>query len=370
MNDLGVARRRIRNSRLAGASFDAPDEAVRWHGAMQAQDYSLAKWSIGQRVPGLADGDVDRALEAGTLVRTHVLRPTWHFVAPDDVRWMLALTGPRVLQHVGPRQRQLELDHRTLTRCEVLIASALQGGNHLTRDAIGGVLAGAGIDASGQRLPHILLHCELQGVICSGGLAGKRHAYALLDERVSKDRPLNGEEALVELARRYLQSHGPATVQDLRWWSSLTIANIKKALHLLGSEVQSEMIDGITFWSVATSESSSRRGRRGHLLQAFDELLVGYTESRYFGDPRAAAARAAWTNPSLPNGVVLVNHGVAGHWKRTVDKGSISVRVVVYEDLTSAGGRAVEAAAARFGRFLGRQARLEVRSLAKRPGPG
>jgi hypothetical protein len=363
MKGLGVARRRIRNSRLAGASFDAPDEVVRWHGAMQAQDYGLAKWSIGQRVPRLVDGDVDRALAAGTIVRTHVLRPTWHFVASDDVRWMLALTGPRVQQHLGPRYRELELDHRTLARCAVLIASALEGGNHLTRDGIGRVLAGAGIDTSGQRLPHILLHCELQAVICSGGLAGKRHVYALLDERVSNARPLGHEEALVELARRYLQSHGPATVQDLRWWSSLTIANIKNAMHLLGSEVQSETIDGITFWSVAANESSPRSGRAGHFLQAFDELLVGYTESRYFGDPRAAAARAAWRDRSLPNGVVLVNGGVAGHWKRTVEKGSISVEVLLYEDLTSAGGRALESAAAQFGRFLGRQARLEVRRL-------
>ena len=363
MKGLDIARRRLRNTRLTGTSFDAPEEAVRWHGAMQAQDYGPAKWSIGQRTMGVVDEDLDAALSAGAILRTHVLRPTWHFVARDDIRWLLALTGPRVHKHNGPRYRELGLDVPTLARCEALIAAALEGGNQLTRDTIAGLLDSAGIDRSGQRLPHILMHCELHAAICSGGLSGKQHTYALLDERAPRGGGFDRDEALVELARRYLASHGPATVQDLRWWSSLTAADTRKALGELGAEVQSETIDGITFWSIASDVTPGPNKRAGHLLHAYDELIVGYTQSRYFGDPRGAAARAVWRDRSLPNGVLLVNGGVYGHWRRTMEEGRIRLEVLVYQDLKRDEARALQAAAGDLGRFLAREVTLQTTRL-------
>lgn len=363
MKRLEIAPRRMRNSRLTGTPFDAPDEVVRWHGAMQAQDYGPATWSIGQRTKNVAHADVDRELAAGSILRTHALRPTWHFVARDDIRWLLALTGPRVHQHNRPRYRELELDDRTLARCEAVIVSALEGGNKLTRDAIAGILDDAGIDRSGQRLPYILMHCELEAVICSGGLVGKQQTYAFLDERVPTDNRFDRDETLVELARRYLTSHGPASVQDLRWWSSLTVTDIRKALHLLGPEVRSDTIDGITLWSMTSDVSPPPKGRGAHLLQAWDELVVGYSESRYFGDARATAARAAWGDSRLPNGVVLMNGGVAGHWRRTIDRDSIRVEVIVYERPKRSDARALEAAADELGRFFGRPVKVEASRL-------
>lgn len=359
-----MARRRIRHTGLAEASFRSPEEVVAWHGAMQAQEYGLAKWSIGQRCAGIVDQDVDRALAAGAIVRTHVLRPTWHFVAAGDARWMLALSGPRVQQRVATRYRELGLDNRTRARCESAIAAALGGGNRLTRESIGEVLTAAGVDVTGQRLPFILLHCELEALICSGGLAGKQQTYALLDDRVPKKAPFNRDDALVELVRRYLQSHGPATLQDLRWWSGLTIADIKKALDLMVGAARNEVIDGITFWSAAETPRSVGGDRRAHLLQAYDELIVGYTESRYFGDPHGAAARVAWRDRSLPTGVVLVNAGVTGNWRRVVKKDSVDVEVLLYSKPTPAVDRLLQAAAAQLGRFVGRRASVESRSSA------
>ena len=351
------------HSGLSRASFDAPVEVVRWHGAMQAQDYGPAKWSIGQRTADLVDEDVGGALTDGSVVRTHVLRPTWHFVARDDVRWMLALTGPRVHRHNERRYGELGLDAKTRARCERVIASALADANRLTRKEIGEVLARARIDPSGQRLPYILLHCELEALIGSGGLAGKQHTYALLDDRVPNARRFDHDDATVELTRRHLQSHGPATEQDLRWWSSLTLTDIRKSLHDLGPEAASETVDGLTFWSIANDDAPPSSARGVHLLQIYDELFVGYTESRYFGDPRSAQARAAWTNQSVPNGVILQGGRVAGHWRRTVDRGSVRVDAFLYDELTPSGRRALQSAANRLGRFLGSEARLDARRL-------
>lgn len=363
---LGLAKERIRNSGLSGRSFSSPHEVVAWHGAMQAQDYALAKWSIGQRSSGVADEDVDRALGEGTIIRTHVLRPTWHFVAAGDIRWMLALTASRVRKHLRSRWRELGLDPPTLARAESLIAGALEQDGRLTRDGVGRVLAGGGVDPSGQRLPHILLHCELESVICSGGIAGKQHTYALLDDRLPVGRRFERDDALRELVRRYLQSHGPATVKDLAWWSSLTIKDLRTALDILGSELRTQVIEGITFIALAAKSERPARGHGTHLLQAYDELLVGYTESRFFGDPRQAAARAAWRDRNLPTGVLLIDGAVAGHWRRTLKKDLVTLEVFLYDRSTPPVIRRVETAATDMGRFLGRRARVDLRPSSRR----
>jgi hypothetical protein len=353
MKPFDIMRRRMRNTRLTGAPFDSVVDAVRWHGAMQGQDYGPAKWSIGQRATKLVDEDVDRTLNDGDILRTHALRPTWHLVARDDIRWILSLTGPRVHRQIEPRFRQLGLDPGTLAQCEKEIVSALEDGNHLTRADIAGVLDEAGIDRSGQRLPHILIHCELDAVICSGRLAGKQQTYALLDERAPDQGPFDRDEALAELVRRYLQSHGPATVPDLRWWSGLTVADIKAAVNMLGSEVWSETLDGMTFWSMTEEVGRLPSPRVVHLLQMLDEIFVGYNESRHFGDARADEARTAFSDRGTPAANILLRGRVAGHWKRTVGKRAISVELLLYEDPKPSDMRAMETAAKKLGRFVG-----------------
>jgi len=324
---LELARRRLRNSRLTGERFREPGEAVRWHLAMQAQDYGPAKWSIGQRSIGLSDADVDQALADGSIIRTHVLRPTWHFVARDDLRWLMALSGPRVQQGNGPRYRELGLDARTRGRAEKAIVRALDGGNRMTRSEIADALDAAGIDREGQRMPYVLMHCELEAVIGSGGLRGMQQTYALLDDRAPAGSRFDHDEALTELARRYLASHGPATVKDLSWWSGLTLADVRKALHHLGSGVQSDEIDGVALWSVASQDGPPPSPRGAHLLQTYDELVVGFSESRFLRDPGAAIARAAWKGRSFPSGVLLLGDRIGGHWRRTIEPKAVRIQV-------------------------------------------
>ena len=360
MHELSIALRRLRNSRLTQPVFKAPDEVVRWLGAMQAQDYGPAKWSIGQRATGLVDEDVDNALAGGSIIRTHALRPTWHFLAFSDLRWVLALTGPRVQQSNRSRYRELGLDQRTLERCERAIVTALGGGARLTRTEIGAVLDDARIDRSGQRFPYILMHCELEAIICSGGLAGKQHTYTLVDERVPTEAGFDRDRALVELTRRYLTSHGPATIKDLRWWSSLTVSDINEALDALGSDVGSEQIDGQTLWFMSSDRPDPDRDRGVHLLQTYDEIVVGYTESRFLGDPRATAARAAWGDRTLPTGVVLIAGAIAGRWGRKIRARLVVIEVVLDARPSAREATALEGAADQLGRFLGREGKLDV----------
>ena len=361
MSGLGIARRRMRSTRLTGTGFTSPEEAVGWHLAMQAQDYGPAKWSIGQRSKGLMDADLDEALATGSIIRTHVLRPTWHFVARDDLRWLLALSGPRVQQGNAGRYRELGLDARTRARAEKVIVSALEGGNRLTRREIAAVLDDSGIDRSGQRMPYFLSHCELEAVIGSGGLAGKQQTYALLDERVPAGGRFDRDDALVELVRRYLTSHGPATVKDMSWWSGLTMADLRRGLELLGEEVRSEEADGMVLWSIASDDSPPSAARGVQLLQTYDELVVGYTESRFMGDSGAEKARAAWSDRTYPSGVLLLNGRIGGHWRRTIERTEVPIEVHLYQRPKPADTKALEAAAARLGRFLGMSVTLDVR---------
>jgi hypothetical protein len=210
-------------------------------------------------------------------------------------------------------------------------------------------------------MPYLLMHCELVALIGSGGRRGKQQTYALLDGRVPDGPHLGRDEALVELTRRYLTSHGPATVKDMSWWSGLTMTDIRKALALLGGEAESEEVDGLSFWSV-TSERPRRlpAARGAHLLQTYDELVVGYTESRFHGETAAELARVAWSNPTFPSGVFLLNGRIGGHWRRTTEPTRIRAAIHTYGDVTDAGRRALEAEAKRLGRFVGLPASVEV----------
>lgn len=352
-----MGRRRLSNSGLTSPRAATPAEIVGHHGAVQTQDYAPAKWSVGQRARGLTDDDLDQALADGSIVRTHVLRPTWHLVAGTDLRWLQELTGPRVRRHNAPRYRELGLDAKVLARSAAVISSALSEAKRLTRKEIAAILEARRIDASGQRIAYIVMHCELEALICSGGLAGKQHTYALVDEHLPPAPQFDRDGALVELVRRYLQSHGPATVGDLGWWSSLTVADLKEGLSLLGTEVRSETIAAVEFWTLAR-ESPAPRPRGIHLLQAYDEIVVGYSKSRFFGDPRAAELMKRRRERHVPTGIVLFEGKLAGNWRRSARADSVTVELDLFDALPPRGRGALEAARAELQRFLGREVRM------------
>ena len=346
-----IGRMRLRNQRLAGAAHRSPEEVVAWQGAVQAQEYGAARWGLALRMTkSTTDGEIERAVNEGRILRTHVMRPTWHFVTPADIRWMLDLTGPRVRQAMAHYGRREGLDASTVTRALGIFERALGGGHHLTRGELGESLARAGMSAKGVRLALLTMYAELDGLICSGPYRAKQLTYALLAERAPNTRGLPRDEALAELTRRYFRSHGPATIRDFVWWSGLTTADARRGLEM--NRAQHEVVDGLTYSSVARREPRRRTsGVSIHMLPIYDEYLVAYRD-------RDAVPHAAVTVQSKKKTVIfqhaLVAGGqVAGTWRIRRAASEVVVEVALLRRLTGSERQRLSDAVIQHGRFLG-----------------
>ena len=355
-----IAARRMRDLGLTGTPFATPEEVVGALGAVQSQDYAPAKWAVAMRTHRLTDPDVEGAFAQGRILRTHILRPTWHFVAPADIRWMLELTGPRVHAKNAFMYRQVEADADVLKRARRVIVRALQDGRHLTRRQIEARLVAAGIAATGFRSAYLLMHAELDGVVCSGAPSGRQQTYALLEERAPAAQSMSRDEALAELTRRYFTSHGPATIKDFGWWSSLTLGDIRRGLAMVDSELRRDDIGGVACWSSASSKAEVIATPTVRLLQGYDEYIVGYSESKHVLGPPAMSRSE---RRSLFTGVVLADGRVAGHWRRSLKAGTVTIQAALYGDLDRAHSRALDAEGKRHGTFLGLKAMVVQTSI-------
>jgi len=324
-----------------------PARLVAWFGAVQSQDYPLGLWSIVQR---LASGDVDRAIADGAILRAHVLRPTWHFVARDDLRWMQALTSPRVLALMKYADHVNGIDAALIARSTRTIAAAIARQGHLTRRDVARVLSRARIARTAWQVGQLLMHAELRTVICSGIPSGRVQTYALVDERAPRETVMTRDEALATLARRYFQSHGPATARDFQWWSGLSAADVARAIGVLGRLVTHERIGDRMFFSIG-SRVRSRPARRAQLIQPYDEFVVGYSESRDVVDVSGVArADVAGGCALLTRGVVYDAQLVA-RWRSERDGRASAIVVQPLRRLLAAEREAIAAAKARFETF-------------------
>jgi hypothetical protein len=331
---------------------------VRWLGAVQSQDYAAAKWALGQRTSGATDRKLDRLFDEGRILRTHVMRPTWHFVLPEDIRWLLELTGPRVHLGLAGRYRQLEIDDTVIARATAAFTAALSGGHHLTRPELGDVLRAARIAPDGQRLPHLISAAELNGVIASGPRRGKQFTYALLAERAPKARVLERTTALGELARRYFRSHGPAQAQDFVWWSGLTMADARTGITQASSALEHEVVDGKDYWFDAEADPIAKADKAAHLLPNFDEYTVAYRDRAAAVHREVRFEPAMFSFGSILANVVVVAGRVRGAWRRTSTPAGVRVEIRLLARLKPAEVAAVEAAARRLGGFLERPLKL------------
>jgi hypothetical protein len=343
---------RLSNQLLSERKGDSPAAVTAWLGAVQAQDFAAAKGALGLRLSGATDAAIEQAFNAGDILRTHIMRPTWHFVTPADIRSLLALTAPRVHAANRARYHQLELDDALFARCHAVFAKALRDGQHLTRSEMGRHLAQSRIPATGQRLAYILMQAELEALICSGPRRGKQFTYALLDERAPAAKTLSRDEALAQWTLHYFLSHGPAQLKDFAWWSGLTVQDAQRGVEVVRSRLAHEEIDGKTYWFSPEARPARLPSPTAWLLSIFDEYTIAYND-------RSALSEKRYLEKMLTMGtaltaVLILDGKVAGTWKRAVQKKQVAITLDPFQPLSAAEHDAIEAAAVRYGEFLER----------------
>jgi Winged helix DNA-binding domain len=359
-----VRRLRLAHQMLVDSTLTDPTAVVSRLVAMQAQEYAMAKWAIGLRlVDGGSDADVEGAYEDGRILRLHCLRPTWHFVAAEEVRLVLQVTAKRVHQANAFMYRRLELDTTRLDRFVDFVGELLSGRNYLTRTEIRDALVAGWVEEKGFQMAYLLMYAELQGVVVSGPRRGNQFTYALLDERAAPTPERSDDEALVEFVRRYLTTRGPATIPDLTTWSGLTVAQAKRAVTLLGDEVTSANQDGRAYLLV--EGASPPTGTRSFLMPDYDEYGMAYKDRSALTHPDHEYWAPPW------NRFVVVDGVIAGAWQRTLGPDAVTVEVAMF-DLPWDDSRVV-GAAEEYARFLGRELDLraasgEVRQLRSTGG--
>lgn len=349
---MNIAHQRLHSQKLINPTAKSPAEIVHWLGAVQAQEYAWAKWSLALRLDDVTDAEIERAINDGEILRTHVLRPTWHFVTPQDIRWMLELTAARVQALNATIYRQYELDPATLTRASAIIVNALVGGHALPRSEIARLLAGHGISTTPIRLSFILHYMELEALICSGASVGTKQTHALLEERAPQAKSLPREEALAEHVRRFFTSRAPATVHDYAWWSGLTVKESQQGIDSLHGQLHREVIDGKTYWYATDTPipASLDQPHAAYLLPNFDEYTL-YRGQHFIMSPQAIQhLQAHQTN--IYAHFLLSDHKLIAIWKRTIKGRSLQFQLAPFAPLTEQQSFAYAQAAQHYAKFI------------------
>ncbi len=368
MRDLyeSIVRQRLDNQHLRRPKHSDPAAVVASLGAVQAQEFAAATWGLGQRTRRATDEAVARAFDEGRILRTHVMRPTWHFVAPADIRWLQALTAPRVNRASAFYYRQAGLDGGVFARARRVIERVLRDRTYLTRAEVGAALQRARIPAPGVRLGLVMLRAELDALVCSGPRRGKQSTYALLEERVPPATPLGRDEALATLATRYFSSHGPATIRDFAWWSGLTVRDARMGVDVARPSLSRMLVDDMEYYYRPSRSATDGASPMACLLPVYDEYLIAYKD-REPVQRRTLGPEAIIAAHIFQHSVVLDGR-LVGSWKRTPGATGIHVEVAPFRSLTRTERHAVAKAAEQYSAFLGVPVRLTIDAPA-RPSP-
>lgn len=357
MNLSEISLLRLQNLQISNPEFSDARRLLNQLGAVQAQDYGMAKWAIGLRLPGSTDASVEAALDSGEIFRTHVMRPTWHLVAPEDICGMIQLTAARIRSSFTARHRDLGIDATVLKKSNSILKKALAGNNHLSREELIPLYEKAKIPVNENRLSHLLMSAEIDLLICSGKSKGKQRTYALLEDRVQIPQQYAADAVLEKLARTYFSSHGPATLADFTWWSGLSPADARKGLAMIQSDFSSVQLDGETYWYDAKKSVLKKNSSSLFLLPAFDEFIVSYKD-------RAASLSLVHNKKVISeNGLfrpTIVYEGqVIGLWKRTIGKNKLLVEAAYFHSVKKEIREMTAAQAEWLGRFY--QLKTEVK---------
>jgi hypothetical protein len=353
MTPDAIAKSRLMNQGITSTLFKKPIEVVKWMGAMQAQDFLMAKWAVGVRQSKPVENKVESAINNGEIIRTHVLRPTWHFIAADDVYWMTSLSSEKIKSSLRSRHRDLELTEAIIIKTLKIIERSLSNRTFLTREELAGEFAKVKIRTDENRLSHIMFNAELDGLVCNGPMKGKKITYSLLNEWVPKKKDLTRSEALAELARRYFTSRGPATLEDFIWWSNLSVSAAREAFDSVKSDFNLEQIGNVKYLFPDTFSGTLKNKNQVHLLPAFDEYLISYRD-------RSASLSFVHNKKTISdNGifypVIVVNGQIVGKWKRIFHKAKVEIITDFFQQPQKEIKELADKKASLYGRFLNKE---------------
>jgi len=349
---------RLHNQCISKPHFQKPEEVVRFMGAMQAQDYEMSKWAVGVRMNEATDDLVESAISEGRILRTHVLRPTWHLVSPEDIRWMLDLSAQYVLRQNSSIDRFLGIDEDAYQLSAKIIEKALTLHGTLTREEIMVFLSEKGLNIAENRPAHYMFYAEMNALVCSGPRKGKQQTYMLLDERVPSAAKRSREENVAELTLRYFRSHGPATIKDFSWWSGLNQTEIKKGIEACGKALFSETRDGKMYWMAEQPFVFKEKGV--FVLPAFDEFTVSYADRS--PSMRPDTGRTAILSNGIFKPIIVENGEVTGIWKRTVKPKKVLVDAMILQTKRENTVTEINTAFDSYQKFMGKPLSIAVQS--------
>lgn len=326
-----VQQIRTASQQLISPLFDDPKQLVGWMGAIQAQDYNMSKWAVGIRLQSATIQKIEDALRRGEILRTHVMRPTWHLVAAADIRWMLKLSAPRLKSAMSAGNRQLEITESLYAKTNNLLEKILSGNNHLTRQEIGVEFCKADIAIDTSRMVYFMMRAEFEGIVCSGIDKDNKQTYALIDERIAQTENLYKDEALSRLATNYFRSHSPASLQDFVWWSGLSVTDAKQAINSIDSDLINDRFLSHNLFIHRSCNHELVVDDALHLLPAFDEYIISYKDRTTVLDldhhPKAFNKNGTF----YP--IIMYRGKVVGNWKRVAKKGKMDIETSFFEPI-------------------------------------
>jgi hypothetical protein len=360
LNPDYISSLRSFNQQITVSKFKTAQEIASWLGAIQAQDYNMAKWALGIRLQNSTEIFINKEIDSGSIIRTHLLRPTWHFVSSNDIYWIQELTAPQIKSSLKYRDKQLGLTDNIFRKCNRIFEKILRDKNHKTREELIQELINARIKVDNNRASHIFLRAEIDGIICSGKQKGGKPTYAILAEWVPIKNRIYRDEALKELALRYFSSRGPATVQDFSWWSGLSSSNSKLALELNKSNLISETIENKTFWFVDSSRLTKLINKESYLLPAYDEFLISYRD-------RTASLLSIDNKKTISdNGIfyptILMGGQIIGTWKRNIKDNHIILKINLFKTDNPDFGRICGKSISRYSKFYDKETEIIIQT--------
>jgi hypothetical protein len=317
-------------------------------GAVQAQDYAMAKWAMGLRLDNFSDDDIEASINAGEIFRVHTVRPTWHFVSAEDLRWIMLLTAPNIKRAMVTQNRQIGLTDALFLKCQKIILKLLSDGKPRTREEIVTQIKVKGISLDNLQATNVMIYAELDLVVCNGPRRGKQFTYSLCEERVPTSKPLSREEALYKLAKTYFKSHGPATAKDFAWWSGLAKEDVRSCMEMILSEFNSFMVDKQEyFYDENTSPSTSDDLML--LLPPYDEFTIGYANRDFISG--TGDSEKLFFGPLIFRPVIISQGKAIGTWRREVAK-ELAIETQFHGKVSSAVKKKVKTAAMKYQKFI------------------